>query len=145
MVASPLLLRHRGTEIELEVGEEATVGGAPEATLTVSHPGVSQRHAVVRYAGGWLVEDAGSTNGIFHRGERVERVRVEGPITVLLGHPTEGEPLDLFPAGGTEQREAVDSVAELVAASRRLVWATWVLTAVVVAAIVVAVIVVLTN
>src|SRR5207302_5698707 len=45
--------------------------------------------------GAWLVEDAGSSNGTYVDGERLERFRVEKDTTVRLGDPATGPELHL--------------------------------------------------
>ena len=146
MPGEVLRIRHRGAEVEIAPGEEAAVGADPGSTLVVAHPGISRHHLTVRHDGrGWVLEDAGSTNGTFRDGERLARFEVSEPVTVLLGHPTDGEPLDLAPLGASSPPAAPDAVAGLLAATRRLVVASWVLAAVALAALALAVIVLLVD
>jgi len=62
---------------EVALAEGANLlGRAPEASVWVEHPGVSRRHAIIRVAGTTAtIEDCGSKNGTFVRGERVEGTR----------------------------------------------------------------------
>ena len=137
MPAESLRIRHRGTEVEITPGEEAAVGADPGSTVVVAHPGISRLHLTVRHDGrDWVLEDAGSTNGTFVDGERVDHLVVSEPVTVLLGHPTDGEPLDLTPVGVSAPAEVPDAVAGLLTATRRLVTAVWVMAAVTLAAVV---------
>jgi hypothetical protein len=43
------------------------------------------------------VQDAGSRNGTFLDGQRVQVVSIDGPTTLFLGHPSDGEALSLVP------------------------------------------------
>lgn len=51
----------------------ATLGRGPESTVVLTNPLVSSSHAVIELAAsGWTIKDAGSTNGIYVNGSRVE-------------------------------------------------------------------------
>ncbi len=53
------------------------VGRGPQCDIVLSDPSVSRSHALLDVRGGVLtVQDAGSTNGTFINGERVQSVRV---------------------------------------------------------------------
>lgn len=93
-----LRVRHRGTEIDAAPGDVITIGSDPAATLTIVHPGVSRRHGRIAFVdGSWEYRDEGSTNGSFVEGVRVESAAIDIPMTVLMGHETQGEPIDLAP------------------------------------------------
>ena len=63
-----------------------TVGNGEWAHLRISDPHVSAAHCEVnRVVGGLEVIDLGSTNGIWFRGNRVDRVRVQAGDVVFLG------------------------------------------------------------
>jgi len=67
------------------------VGRDPESDIVVDNPRVSWRHAVLRLEQDqWLFEDAGSTNGTFADGLRVQRVEITGACQVRLGDPESG-------------------------------------------------------
>jgi pSer/pThr/pTyr-binding forkhead associated (FHA) protein len=105
-----LRLSADGHEVVVHEPVEVTVGRGPEADLSVSHPLVSRTHVVLRPgAAGWILEDAGSTNGTFHDGKRVSLLQVDYPIRLRLGDPDDGEDLrvDLDLADGV--RVAADS------------------------------------
>ena len=80
--------------------ETITVGRDPNSTIRVMNERVSRRHAVLRVQdGAWVFEDAGSQNGSFHNGRRIDRLVIEGNDTIQLrlGNPTLGPVLDLVP------------------------------------------------
>jgi pSer/pThr/pTyr-binding forkhead associated (FHA) protein len=55
---------------------ETIVGRGADAHVQIEGPGMSRRHAKIRLtAGGALVEDLGSKNGTFVRGERLTSPR----------------------------------------------------------------------
>ena len=134
-----LRVRHRGTEIEVTPGDVVTIGSDPAATLTVVHPGVSRRHASVAFVdGSWEYRDEASTNGSFVDGARIEAARIDGQVTVLMGHDAEGEPIDLLsdspPSAGVADPGRM----------RRIEVALWVIAAAAVAGVAVAIAALLT-
>jgi pSer/pThr/pTyr-binding forkhead associated (FHA) protein len=82
--------------------------GARRLTLAIPDPRISGTHARLRRSGGrFFLEDAGSRNGCFLNGARVERAAVSDDDVIELGHtlfqvayalPTpEGTPVDVDP------------------------------------------------
>jgi len=74
-------------------------GKTRTATLEVPDPRMSSRHArLLREDDGWLLEDAGSTNGTFLAGLRIESGAIDDAAvvtlgaTVLLVHPADEVP-----------------------------------------------------
>ncbi len=67
--------------------EPFTIGRGMQATLHVDSGRVSRLHAEVVFEdGGWVLRDAGSTNGTYHNDQRVERVPLgSGETAVRLG------------------------------------------------------------
>ena len=93
-----LKISHRGTETVIADGAGALLGADPGATVRIARPGISRRHVLVTHtASGWVVEDAASKNGTYHEGSRITRLTIDGPTTIRLGHPTEGEAVTLTP------------------------------------------------
>jgi pSer/pThr/pTyr-binding forkhead associated (FHA) protein len=70
------LVREDGTV--LEVGKERfVVGRGAHCDLVVDSAKISREHAaIVREPDGWWVEDLGSSNGTWFRGERITRRRI---------------------------------------------------------------------
>jgi len=64
----------RGAGFSIELGPHAvTLGRAAENTVPLGDPFCSSRHAVIRPAGdGYAVEDAGSKNGTYLNGRRID-------------------------------------------------------------------------
>src|SRR4029453_13987925 len=98
-----------GHDVVVDQPVEVTVGRDPDADLSVSHPLVSRRHLVLRPGTvGWIVEDAGSTNGTFQDGRRISWLRIDGPMRLRLGDPDGGQELRVEPVlGGTRPKPAV--------------------------------------
>lgn len=87
-----------GEVVTVPAGTTAVIGADPSATIRVARPGISRRHAVVKYDGSqWVLQDASSRNGTFYNGARIQFLDIKGPTTVLLGHPTEGTEVQLTP------------------------------------------------
>jgi hypothetical protein len=78
------LQRSDGTRIALRDG--LRLGRAPDNDLVLRDRRVSRRHArIVATAGGWAIEDAGSSNGTFVDGRRTERAQLVPGSTITLG------------------------------------------------------------
>jgi DNA-binding winged helix-turn-helix (wHTH) protein len=70
----------QGAEVNLAEGENI-LGRGSESVLWIDHETVSRRHARIRVEGGRaMLEDLGSKNGTFLRGERID-----GPVELLDG------------------------------------------------------------
>lgn len=94
----PLNVIHQGNETTIEDGATALIGSDAEASIRIVRPGISRRHAIVSFDGSeWKIQDAGSRNGTFKDGDRIQALSIDGPTTLYLGHPTEGEALSLVP------------------------------------------------
>ena len=94
----PLKISYQEIDAVIADGATAVIGSDTASTVRIVRPGISRRHAVVSLSrSGWTIEDAGSRNGSYRSGRRFERVEINGPETVFLGHPTDGEKLTLTP------------------------------------------------
>ena len=86
-----LVVEGHGTSVTLDSGRSYRLGRDPRSDVVVNADRVSRTHAVLLFEGGqWILEDAGSRNGTFDRGRRVQRVVVGPGSEIGLGHPTEG-------------------------------------------------------
>ncbi len=71
------LRREDGTVVEVE-GERFVIGRGGHCDLVIDSAKISREHAAFfREEGGWWVEDLGSSNGTWFRGERISKRRVE--------------------------------------------------------------------
>lgn len=94
----PLNITYQGTETVIEDDTIALIGSDVAATIRIVRPGISRKHAVVSFDGtNWKVEDAGSRNGTFIDGQRVQTTVLVGPTTLYLGHATDGEAILFVP------------------------------------------------
>jgi pSer/pThr/pTyr-binding forkhead associated (FHA) protein len=58
---------------ELLLGDDFSIGRAPENSLTIERKTVSRQHAVITASGGrWFIEDRGSFNGTSINGARIQ-------------------------------------------------------------------------
>jgi len=93
-----LRVAYGGREQILPEGVVAVIGADPDAAVRIARPGISRRHAVLRYdAGHWVVQDTASRNGTYHDGTRIQTLDLVGPTSLQLGHPTDGESIELEP------------------------------------------------
>jgi len=96
-----------GEVVTVPAGTTAVIGADPSATVRVARPGISRRHAVVKYDGSqWVLQDASSRNGTFYNGARIQFLDIKGPTTVRLGHPTEGTEVQLTPIAASGSKPA---------------------------------------
>jgi len=71
------LVREGGAVLEVD-RERYVIGRGAHCDLVIDSAKISREHsALVRVADGWWMEDLGSSNGTWFRGERVSRRRVE--------------------------------------------------------------------
>lgn len=81
-----LALRQGFQKTIYPVSTTATIGRAPDNTITVAQPTVSRRHARLTFEGNsWVIEDLGSVNGIIFEGRRVDQVKLKPGDTFQLG------------------------------------------------------------
>jgi ABC transport system ATP-binding/permease protein len=96
--APPLLVRTRRSDHRLDSGTEYRIGRDPAADIVLTDARVSWRHAVLRADGqSWVLEDLGSTNGIYVGTERASRVDIRANCVVRLGNPEDGPVLRFEP------------------------------------------------
>jgi cell division septation protein DedD len=96
----PLKVTYQGQDTVVDDGATAVIGSDAESTIRIVRPGISRRHAVVSETpSGWTIEDAGSRNGSYRFGQRIDSLVIDTTETVFLGHPTDGEKLVLAPVG----------------------------------------------
>jgi hypothetical protein len=106
----PLKITYQELDAVVADGTTAVIGSDAESTVRIVRPGISRRHAVVSQSpSGWVIEDAGSRNGSYRFGLRFDRVEINGPETVYLGHPTDGEEVTLAPVNAGSASSASDA------------------------------------
>jgi pSer/pThr/pTyr-binding forkhead associated (FHA) protein len=94
----PLTITYQEDKTDVKDDTTVLIGSDAASTIRIVRPGISRKHAVVSFDGDvWKVEDAGSRNGIFADGQRIQTVIVEQPTTLFLGHPTDGEEIAFIP------------------------------------------------
>lgn len=93
-----LKISYQGNDFVVEEGSSVLIGAGETSQIRIARPGISRSHAVVAFDGAmWKVEDAGSRNGTFLNGERIHVTPLDGPTTLVLGHPTDGEEVTFVP------------------------------------------------
>lgn len=91
-----LVLETNGRTWTLDPSRPYTLGRDPQGDIVFEDARVSWRHATVSFDGrGWVIEDHGSTNGTYLRGERIQRSEIGPGVSLHLGNATDGPRLDL--------------------------------------------------
>jgi hypothetical protein len=99
-----------GNNVDVPAGTTAVIGADAAATVRIARPGISRRHAVVKYDGShWVLQDASSRNGTFHNGARIQFLDIKGPTTVRLGHPVEGAEVHLTPTASASSKRTASA------------------------------------
>ncbi|MFC4332468.1 FHA domain-containing protein [Streptomyces andamanensis] len=94
-----LVLETNGRTWTLDPSRTYTLGRDPQGDIAFDDARVSWRHATVSHNGrSWLIEDHGSTNGTFVRGQRVQQTEIGPGSAVHLGNATDGPCLNLSAA-----------------------------------------------
>lgn len=97
-MAESVRLVAAGRELTFDAGRALTIGRASSSDVRLSNPYVSGSHGrLVPGPEGWTYLDVGSKNGTYRLGERVQRVMLVGPTTLLLGAPGCGVELHIDP------------------------------------------------
>ncbi len=101
---SAVRVRVEGSSVpgtERAFAEPFTIGRGLQAAVHVDSGRVSRLHAEVAFEdGAWVLRDAGSTNGTYHDGSRVERVVLGADTAVRLGREGPYLRLAVVPAAG---------------------------------------------
>ncbi len=104
----PLNITFQGSETAVENDATVLIGSDAASTIRIVRPGISRRHAVASFDGSaWKVEDAGSRNGIFAEGQRIQTTTIDGPTTLYLGHPVDGEAVSFVPVSDGKPPESI--------------------------------------
>ncbi|MFE9122908.1 FHA domain-containing protein [Streptomyces sp. NPDC007172] len=91
-----LVLELNGSTWTLDPSRSYTLGRDPQGDLVVDDARVSWRHATVSWNGrSWVIEDHGSTNGTYVRGQRIHQMDIGPGSSVHLGNATDGPRLNL--------------------------------------------------
>ncbi|MEV5572389.1 FHA domain-containing protein [Spirillospora sp. NPDC052269] len=109
-MAPPLLVvRTRERIHRLRPGGTYGVGRDPQSAIVLTDARVSWHHAILRSGpDGWTIEDAGSRNGVFLDGRRVQRMTLDGDHLFHLGNAVDGAPLACSAAQPPDPRPGVD-------------------------------------
>ena len=90
---SPQVLIHApggSTTRQQLIGGAYRVGRDESCEITIDHGAVSRVHAWLEQRGGrWLLRDAGSTNGLWWQGQRVQELLLEDGDCIRLGPPSQ--------------------------------------------------------
>ena len=91
--------------------DEYRIGRAPNNDIVIDNPGVSSSHAVIHKEGDdFVITDAGSKNGLFLKGEKIENHQLEyGDVITIFKHQLHYVPLvgDDAPKAVTETQTSI--------------------------------------
>ncbi|MGW1706899.1 FHA domain-containing protein [Streptomyces sp. NPDC002206] len=86
-----LVLELNGRTWTLDPSRPYTLGRDPQGDLSIDDARVSWRHATISWGGrSWFIEDHGSTNGTYVRGQRIHQMDIGPGSAVYLGNATDG-------------------------------------------------------
>ncbi|MFJ3668768.1 FHA domain-containing protein [Streptomyces sp. NPDC090106] len=86
-----LVLELNGRTWTLDPSRPYTLGRDPQGDIVLDDARVSWRHATISWSGrSWVVEDHGSTNGTFVRGQRIHQLEIAPGTALHLGNATDG-------------------------------------------------------
>ncbi|MGW3360866.1 FHA domain-containing protein [Streptomyces bungoensis] len=101
-----LVLESNGRTWTLDPSRPYTLGRDPQGDIVFDDARVSWRHATVSFDGrSWVIEDHGSTNGTFLRGQRVQRTEIGPGSSLHLGNATDGPRLNLSGAAVAQPQQ----------------------------------------
>ncbi len=111
-----LVLELNGQTWTLDPSRAYNLGRDPQGDIVIEDARVSWRHATVRWGGrSWVIEDQGSTNGTYVRGQRVQQMELGPGMSVHLGNATDGPLLNLTAGAGAGAQPADVYSAQTVA------------------------------
>lgn len=89
-----------GRRWEFEPGQDVLIGRDPACSVVVDDPRVSRMHLRLHHdaARGWVLEDNGSTGGMYINGEKAAKVVLTRPATFRLSNPADGVEVLIEPA-----------------------------------------------
>ncbi|PGH51069.1 FHA domain-containing protein [Streptomyces sp. Ru87] len=91
-----LVLELNGQTWTLDPSRTYSLGRDPQGDMVLDDARVSWRHATLRWGGrSWVIEDHGSTNGTYVRGQRIQQLELGPGSDVHLGNAADGPRLSL--------------------------------------------------
>ncbi|KOT38267.1 ABC transporter ATPase [Streptomyces caelestis] len=106
-------MESNGRTWTLDPSRSYTLGRDPQGDVVLDDARVSWRHATISFNGrGWVVEDHGSTNGTFVRGQRIHHLELGSGTVLNLGNATDGPRVTLSGAGAAAAAPAAASQAQ---------------------------------
>ncbi|MFI6081942.1 FHA domain-containing protein [Streptomyces sp. NPDC051217] len=97
----------------LDQSRSYSLGRDPQGDLVIDDARVSWRHATISWGGrSWVIEDHGSTNGTYVRGQRIHQMEIGPGTAVHLGNATDGPLLNLNGAAAPQAPQVQHAPAQ---------------------------------
>ncbi len=100
-----LIVRVGSEEYTFGPGATVRLGRNPGSDVVITNSNVSREHALLSNESGiWHLSDAGSSQGTWRDGQRVEQLELRGTVHVTLGREDRGTPIVIeAPTGANEE------------------------------------------
>ncbi|MGB6057439.1 MAG: FHA domain-containing protein [Microthrixaceae bacterium] len=124
-----LIVRVGSEEYTFGPGATVRLGRNPGSDVVITNSNVSREHALLSNESGiWHLSDAGSSQGTWRDGQRVEQLELRGTVHVTLGREDRGTPIvieaptvaneELLRPGGPMADSELGESTEVVGAER---------------------------
>ena len=108
-----VVIEWEGGRTVVEAPDQVRIGRDEAMDITIADPMVSREHARVLWDDGWYVTDAGSKNGTFVDGHRVDRLAVTDSVVVHCGGPYSAPSLRIIVADPSATRTRKGMIGQL--------------------------------
>ena len=98
---------------EFSEGQIVTIGRSADSTFQIDDQSVSRKHGELRFnekQNVWIYQDAGSANGSYIEGVRINSIQIEGPTTIKLGHEDSSVAISIKLGSGNTAKTNLGSV-----------------------------------
>ena len=108
-----IFIESRTRSEEFAESQIVTIGRSADSTFQVDDQSVSRKHGELQFnvkQNVWIYQDAGSANGSYIEGVRINSIQIEGPTTIKLGHEDSSVAISIKLGSGTTPKTNLGSV-----------------------------------